>query len=133
MYSYYKYIPLLCRTPNHQHTTTTFPLLYEITPRQTLLYTNMNDVIMQDLGNGFTRYTWANIDFIKPKEYVEYRLITPSNEEVISAGFSSFPLTNIVPIQIAPVFEQTNIMVVILHNRSESLAVADLWVITKKK
>ncbi len=134
MYSYYKHIPLLGRTPNHQHTTTTIsPSLYEVDPRQTLLYANMNDVITQDLGNGFTRYIWANIDIIKPQEYVDYRLITTSNEEVISAGFSTFPTTNIFPIQIAPVFEQTNIMVVMLHNQSQSMVVADLWVITKKK
>ncbi|MGD6988023.1 hypothetical protein ACQCWI_16025 [Bacillus thuringiensis] len=134
VYNYYGYIPFLRIAPyRRQKALIISPSLYEINPRRTLLYTNMNDVITQNLGNGFTRYTWANIDFIKPQEYVEYQLITPFNEEVISAGFSSFPLTNIYPIQIAPIFEQTNIMVVILHNRSESMAVTDLWVITKKK
>ncbi|MED3269504.1 hypothetical protein P4358_27640 [Bacillus thuringiensis] len=135
MYNYYGYIPFL-RIPHYQQKkapSTISPSLYGVDPRQTLLYTNMDDTITQNLGNGFTRYVWANIDIIKPQEYVDYRLVTPSNEEVISAGFSTFPVTNIFPIQIAPVFEQTNIMVVMLHNQSQSMVLVDLWVITKKK
>lgn len=100
-------------------------------PRQVALRTSMAQTITQKLNDGFTRYIWSNIELIKPNEYVDFRLITPSHENVISAGFSTNPVSDIFPIQISPLTEQSNVMAVMLHNQSRDSLLVDLWVVTK--
>lgn len=102
-----------------------------LAPRQIALRTDMAQTITQKLNDGFTRYIWPNIELIKPREYVDFRLITPIHENVISAGYSTNPVENIYPIQITPLIEQRNVMAVMLHNQSSNSLLVDLWVVTK--
>ncbi|MFJ8116655.1 hypothetical protein [Bacillus mycoides] len=132
-YYYYGYTPSLYTTNWYPEKTspTIYNHPYRIEPRQIALSTDMSQVITQEFNDGFTRHIWPNIEIVKPREYVDFRLITPSNKNVISAGFGTNPVTNIFPIQITPLIDQKNVMVVMLHNQSPDQTLVDLWVVTK--
>lgn len=127
---YYEYNPLY--TTNWHYG---FNPTYGVEPKQYAKRTNEASKI-EDLNNGFMRYYWTNAELIQPGEYVDFRLITPTNENVISAGFSTNPVTIIYPIQIAPISERNNeirnVMAVMLANRGSATLQVDLWVVTKK-
>ncbi|EMN7731580.1 hypothetical protein WB980_006602 [Bacillus cereus] len=133
MNNYYAYNPLYTHNWYQEKTP---PILYDqsyrIEPnRQIALRTTMTQTITQKFNDGFTRYIWPNVTNIQPREYVDFRLITPDHENVISAGFSTNPVTNIFPIQISPLIDQHNVMAVMLHNQSPDSPLVDLWVVTK--
>ncbi|MEB2282583.1 hypothetical protein LAV73_21895 [Lysinibacillus xylanilyticus] len=129
MDNYYDYNPLYTRNWYHGYNQS-----YREEPRQIALRTDMAQTITQKFNDGFTRYNWPNIELIKPREYVDFRLITPIHENVISAGNSTNPVENIYPIQITPLIEQIeqrNVMAMMLHNQSPDSLLVDLWVVTK--
>ncbi|MEQ6353927.1 hypothetical protein ABNX05_04805 [Lysinibacillus sp. M3] len=131
MNCYYAYNPLY--TPNQCYG---YNQLYEVEPKQIAKRINDADAKIEDLKDGFMRYYWTNTERIVPGEHVDFRLITPSNENVISAGYSSNPVTNLFPFQIASISEHNNeirnVMAVMLANQSRDYLVVDLWVVTKK-
>ncbi|WP_152514023.1 hypothetical protein [Bacillus sp. SB47] len=85
----------------------------------------------EDLGHGFTRYSWTPQVSIRRGEFVDFRLIARQNEHVISAGFNtSRPLQNVSIVQLVP--RHPHVMVIILHNEGTSNAEVTLWVVAKR-
>ncbi|MDS9995353.1 hypothetical protein P4829_10655 [Bacillus atrophaeus] len=110
-------VPLLTPSYTRQQEPRRFDLSFETAAKE-------------NLGNGFTRYTWNPEVKIRRGEFIDFRLEAKKNEHVISAGFNtSRPLQNVSIVQLFP--RHPHVMVIILHNEGTQNVDVSVWVVVK--
>lgn len=91
---------------------------------------SFQNAVEEDLGQGFTRYTWRSGIQIKSREYLYFRLEAQKSGNVISAGYLSDPVENIYSVQSGP--SDPNVMVLTLHNASNADSEVFPWLVVKE-